>query len=121
MMEIKETIDKISALKALKEQINIAIRDEQEAWRVYDKMISQARQARTSSGISEIQVIRDQERDHETKFKTMLRTTERNITEYERLLKEQRNQAEEQRRKEEQERQRKEQEVRRTGAGARRR
>jgi rubrerythrin len=120
MIDISKLTDQISALKTFKDQINTAIRDEQEAQAIYSKMTTQADKAGARSDSSEIRGIRDQEHTHETKFRNMLKNTEQSITEFERKVKEeQKKQAEEKRRKEEQERQRKEQESRRIGAGAR--
>lgn len=45
MVDISELTGKISALKVFKDQINTAIRDEQEAQRMYDKMAAQADKA----------------------------------------------------------------------------
>jgi rubrerythrin len=121
MTDIKELTDKISALNAFKEQINTAIRDEQEAQVIYSKMITQADKAGARTYSSEIRGIKDQEHTHENKFRDMLRNMLCSVNEFERKVKEeQKKQVEEKRRKEEQERQRKEQESRRTGAGARR-
>jgi rubrerythrin len=101
MMDLSELTDKISALKVLKEQINIAIRDEQEAQAIYDKMTSLAGKARSASARDQIHEIRGQEHTHEIKFKSMLKDTEQSIIEYERMMKEeQKKQAEEKRRKE---------------------
>lgn len=102
MINIKELMDKISALKDFKIQINTAIRDEQEAQRIYDKMIITADKAGARADSRQIREIINQERVHETRFSDMLKNTEVSIAEFERSVKD------EQRRKEEVERKLKE-------------
>lgn len=127
-MDTSELTGKISVLKVFKEQINTAIRDEQEAQRIYDKMISQADKAdarvsgiiifRKESYSSDIRGIRDQEHTHEGKFQNMLKNTEYSISAIERMLKdEQRKKDEERRKKEDDDRKKREDEQRRTSRG----
>lgn len=101
-MDTSELTGKISVLKVFKEQINTAIRDEQEAQRIYDKMMTQADKAGARADSSQIRGIRDQEHDHENKFRNMLKNTDQSITEFERRVKdEQRKLAEQQKREQE--------------------
>ncbi len=106
MKDISELTGRITALKVFKEQINTAIRDEQEAQAIYSKMTTQADKAGARADSSEIRGIRDQEHTHENKFRNMLRNTDTTIIESERKVKEDELQK---RRKEEQERQREQQ------------
>jgi rubrerythrin len=102
-----ELTNKISALKVFKDQINDAIRDEQEAQRKYDKMLPQADKAGAKFASSQIRSIRGQEHTHEGNFRDMLRNTEQSITEDERTLQEdQRRLADEQKREMEEQRER---------------
>jgi len=111
MADISELTNKLSALKIFKDQILLAIKDEQEAQRIYDKMMLQA-DACARADSSQIRGIRDQERDHEYKFKNMLKNTEVSIDDFERKLKdEQRRLADQQRREQEAQR------ARRRGSG----
>lgn len=107
-MDIKEMIDKISALKAFKDHINTAIRDEQEAQAIYSKMTVQADKSGARADSSEICGIRDQEHAHENKFRNMLKNTEQSITEFERKVKEEQRKKDEENRKREAERKLKE-------------
>lgn len=87
MIDRSELTNKISALKAFKDQILVAIRDEQEAQQIYNKMMAQADKAGARADSSQIRGIRDQEHDHENKFKAMLKNTEVSIAEFESRLK----------------------------------
>jgi hypothetical protein len=78
MTDIKETTGKISALEALDTKLNDAIRDEEEAQRIYDSMMQQIdKVANTYSGVysneirtysKDLREIRDQERAHVRKL-----------------------------------------------------
>lgn len=94
MTDISELTGKISALKAFKDQILVAIRDEQEAQQIYNKMMAQADKAGARADFSQIRGIRDQEHDHENKFKAMLKNTEASIAELERKVKDEQRQKE---------------------------
>jgi hypothetical protein len=94
LIDIRELSDKISNLKLFKAQINDAIRDEQEAQRIYDKILPNADKADSrvkgyispSYYFSEVRGIRDQEHTHESKFKMILDNVERTINELENML-----------------------------------
>lgn len=119
MIDLRELTNKISALKALKPQIEDAIRDELDAQKMYGTMMYAAeriealgRNAAVES--SKIRNINAQERDHEKVFREMLKNTERNIKEYEQQLKdEQRKLADEKQKKEETARKKRDEEQRR--------
>ena len=121
MVDISELTGKISALKAFKDQILVAIRDEQEAQQIYNKMMAQADKAGARADSSQIRGIRDQEHDHENKFKAMLKNTEASIAEFERKVKDERRQKEaqeeiERRKKEQDDRRKREEEQRKRAA-----
>jgi len=126
MTDLSELTNKISALKIFKDQILVAIRDEQEAQQIY-KMMAQADKAdarvsgiiiyRKESYSSEIRGIRDQEHTHEGRFRSMLKNTEDSISEIEKMLKDERRQKEVQ---QEIERRKKEQDDRRKREDAQR-
>ncbi len=113
-VDVSELKDKISTLNVFKEQINTAIRDEQEAQRIYDKMINQADKTdakvygiiiyRTESYSSELREIKGQEHTHEGKFKNMLKNIEDSIRIIETMREDlERMKVEEERRKREEE------------------
>jgi len=80
-------------------------------------MMTQADRAGTRADSGQIRGIRDQEHDHENKFKNMLKNTEVSIAEFERKVKDEQRQKEvqqeiERRKKEDEDRRKREEEQR---------